>query len=152
MEQKYTYRSVVARDSFKDPPLHAKSKYSHKWRSPNPSLLQKSVLLFIGVFISFANIVMSAAPPPLQFLENYAVWLVKTCSRCPTILMLLFISKSEWCIFVLGPTRRIQETALYEPSESEGWGVVLHATAPDRNTSSTDVFCRHFLILSVNNS
>jgi hypothetical protein len=44
----------------------------------------------------------------------------ETCSSCRTILMLLSIKRAEWCIFILGATLRICETAKYEPAKSEG--------------------------------
>jgi hypothetical protein len=45
----------------------------------------------------------------------------KTCSSCRTVLMLLSIEGSEWCIFISSATQRIWETANYESAKSEGW-------------------------------
>ena len=59
-------------------------------------------------------------PPALLNTIRYGS---KTCSNCRTILMRQSISplKALWCIFILGATPWICETAKYEPSKGEGW-------------------------------
>ena len=56
--------------------------------------------------------------PSFRFL-NTMRYGSKTCSSFQTFLMLLSIQGSDWCIFILGATPRIYETAKYEPENSE---------------------------------
>jgi hypothetical protein len=46
---------------------------------------------------------------------------LKTCSSYRTILIPLSIERSEGCVFILGATKRLRETAKYEPTKYKEW-------------------------------
>jgi hypothetical protein len=68
------------------------------------------------------------SPPPPRNLFNITRHSWKTCFICRTVVILVSIAGSEWCIFILGAIPRIFETAKYEFAKSEEW-VYCHSLA-----------------------